>query len=257
MVAKNTSIAIVLAAGKGTRMKSDIPKVLHRVHGVPLVVPILRRLQELDIETYVVCGYKKDMVKQELTALFGASWPYFVDQEEQQGSGHATKRALEHIAKPISSLFVFNADDSFLYSKQFIQKFMEYHANHDNLVTLVTVPGENQPLSLGRLLRDGQGNAAGIWDRDPDVPSGYTHTEVVMGCYGINALWFKNLILEKSPISGEYPLTGNIIRAAIQEKKLGVLRLPSAGIWHSVNTQDDLAALEKKTPAVKTRWGCS
>ena len=83
-----TPVAIVLAAGKGTRMKSDLPKVLFPVCGRPMVEYVLEALAEVGVKkVVVVVGYRADKVREEL-----AKWPglEFVEQSPQLGTGHAS-----------------------------------------------------------------------------------------------------------------------------------------------------------------------
>ena len=97
MINKPLSICI-LAAGKGTRMNSDIPKVLHNINGVPLIHFVIKKARSLKPEKLIlIVGYKKDLVKEVVRE------PYveFVDQDEQKGTAHAIKQC-------INTLYRFN-----------------------------------------------------------------------------------------------------------------------------------------------------
>ena len=82
--------ALILAAGKGTRMKSDLPKVIHKVNGIPMVKKILNELEKLETEENIlILGHKKEEVLKELGDV------KYVVQEEQLGTGHAIMQAYE------------------------------------------------------------------------------------------------------------------------------------------------------------------
>ena len=83
--------AIILGAGKGTRMHSDLPKVLHEVCGVPMVGLIIKNLKKIDVQNVVtIVGYGKDLVEEKLKGECE-----FAVQEPQLGTGHAVKHAKE------------------------------------------------------------------------------------------------------------------------------------------------------------------
>lgn len=92
--------AIVLAAGKGTRMKSPLPKVLYPVLGRPMIHWVLDALEKIGIQrTILVVGYEADAVKNELAARSGLE---FALQEQQLGTGHAVQMAAHFSQRPIS-----------------------------------------------------------------------------------------------------------------------------------------------------------
>ncbi len=82
--------AVVLAAGQGTRMKSQWPKVLHKVCGVPMAEQVIRTVKRQDLKNVVVTGFKEELVRERLAG----ENIYFVHQEEQLGTAHAVMQAV-------------------------------------------------------------------------------------------------------------------------------------------------------------------
>jgi len=155
-----TMVAIaILAAGRGTRMKSDLPKVLHELAGRSLVERVLQSCQEIQISRrIVIVGYRGELVKE---ALMGGkeirdnpqSPPLeFVEQTEQLGTGHAIQQLLPHLEGFQGDLLVLNGDVPLLRSET-IKQLMEIHKHHQNSATLLTANLPN-PQGYGRVFTD-------------------------------------------------------------------------------------------------------
>jgi bifunctional UDP-N-acetylglucosamine pyrophosphorylase/glucosamine-1-phosphate N-acetyltransferase len=101
----------VLAAGKGTRMKSDLPKVLHRLGGKSLVEWVLSSAADLEpVRRFAIVGYCSELVRQALENLPGTPAIEFVEQAEQLGTGHAAQQLLPHLEGFQGDLLVLNGD---------------------------------------------------------------------------------------------------------------------------------------------------
>jgi bifunctional UDP-N-acetylglucosamine pyrophosphorylase / glucosamine-1-phosphate N-acetyltransferase len=136
--------AIVLAAGKGTRFRSDLAKVLHRAAGRSLVGHVLEALRPLDLgQVIVVVGHQRDAVAAEVASL-GLAGTTTVVQEDQRGTGHAVQVALPALADDIRRVLVLPGD-----------------------TPLLTAP------TLDRLLAAGEGRAAAMLTAVLDDPTGY------------------------------------------------------------------------------------
>ncbi|ASC72122.1 bifunctional N-acetylglucosamine-1-phosphate uridyltransferase glucosamine-1-phosphate acetyltransferase [Halomicronema hongdechloris C2206] len=125
----------ILAAGKGTRMKSNLPKVLHLVGGQSMVERVLGSLSEIDPDPrLIVVGYGREHVKATLASLPGLT---FVDQLEQLGTGHAVQQVMPYLGDYAGDLLVLNGDVPLLRPSS-LKKLVDLHQHHGNAATLLT-----------------------------------------------------------------------------------------------------------------------
>ncbi len=153
----------ILAAGRGTRMKSDLPKVLHTLAGRSLVERVLDSCSLLDLDRQIVIiGYQGEMVKQALSHRQGIE---FVEQTQQLGTGHAVQQVMSSLQKYRGDLLVLNGDAPLL-RPETLQKLVETHQIKQNAATLLTANLPN-PQGYGRVFCNG-GNLVShiIEDRD-------------------------------------------------------------------------------------------
>jgi bifunctional UDP-N-acetylglucosamine pyrophosphorylase / glucosamine-1-phosphate N-acetyltransferase len=142
----------ILAAGKGTRMKSDLPKVLHLLGGRTLVEQVLLGCVDLQPERQLaIVGYQGDRVR---TAL--AKWPNieFVEQTQQLGTGHAVQQLLPHLQDFTGDLLVLNGDVPLLRPST-LQNLLKTHQLHKNAATILTAQIPD-PKGYGRVFCDDQ-----------------------------------------------------------------------------------------------------
>ena len=152
--------AIVLAAGKSIRMKSDLPKVLHETCGRPMLSYVLNacRLTGVD-RLIVVVGYGKDKVIDRFAAEADVTW---VDQTQQKGTGHAVlccRNELEGLAEDGSVLVI--AGDMPLIRRETLANLVQSRSRSGHAVTIATTVLDD-PTGYGRIVRDEQGNLAAI-----------------------------------------------------------------------------------------------
>jgi len=125
--------AVVLAAGKGVRMKSDLPKVLHEIDGKPLICHVADKLKNFDIEkVIIIVGYKKELV---IEAMDGYDVE-FVVQEKQLGTGHAVMMAEETLKDFSGDVMVLLGGRPFLNQKT-IQNLMTEHVSRSAVATVL------------------------------------------------------------------------------------------------------------------------
>ncbi len=140
--------AVVLAAGKGKRMKSDLPKVLHTINGRPMISIVLDRLAELSIDkTVVVIGYKGEMVEQTLSDREVE----FVWQREQLGTGHAVMMAREKLADFDGTTLIALGDMPFVTTESY-QRLFETHLRTGAAATCLSALLDD-PAGYGRIVR--------------------------------------------------------------------------------------------------------
>ncbi|MBE6062568.1 MAG: bifunctional UDP-N-acetylglucosamine diphosphorylase/glucosamine-1-phosphate N-acetyltransferase GlmU [Clostridium butyricum] len=142
--------ALVLAAGQGKRIKSDLPKVLHKVCGKEMVKHVIDSIRKSGIEDVnVIVGKGAELVK-ERTSDRNVSYSL---QEEQLGTGHAVKCAEEFLKGKKGVVAVFTGDTP-LIKQSTIEKLLEEHINNKNASTILTAMVED-PTGYGRIVRDG------------------------------------------------------------------------------------------------------
>lgn len=151
--------AIILAAGKSTRMKSDLPKVLHEVCGLPMLSYAVRacRLAGVD-RLLIVVGYAREKVMQAFEG--DASDITWVHQAEQKGTGHAVLCCREFLDESISSVLVI-AGDMPLIRREALSELLATRERTGDAVTIATTILED-PTGYGRIIRDAEGNLESI-----------------------------------------------------------------------------------------------
>src|SRR5690349_20570431 len=201
--------AVLLAAGHGTRMKSDLPKVLHNVVGKPMVFYGLEAARQASTETPVlVVGYRADAVK----AVVGAASQYVV-QEKQLGTGHAVMQA-EALLKAKTDYVIVTYADMPLLRAETLKQLVEAQKANQGPVTILTVVAQD-PRGFGRIVRKTDGAVEAIVEEAAATPEQLKINELNVGAYCFSADWLWNA-LQDIPLSkkGEYYLTDTIEVAA-------------------------------------------
>ncbi|NJP08180.1 MAG: bifunctional UDP-N-acetylglucosamine diphosphorylase/glucosamine-1-phosphate N-acetyltransferase GlmU [Leptolyngbyaceae cyanobacterium RU_5_1] len=147
----------ILAAGRGTRMKSDLPKVLHRLGGRSLVEWILTNVQDIHpIRQLVIVGYRSNLVTDALTNLqdLDQALPQleFVEQPEQLGTGHAVQQLIPYLQGFDGDLLVLNGDVPLL-RPQTLKQMLQVHQERQNAATILAAQMPD-PSGLGRVFCD-------------------------------------------------------------------------------------------------------
>ncbi|MCH8046612.1 MAG: NTP transferase domain-containing protein [Planctomycetes bacterium] len=237
-------IAVVLAAGKGTRMESDRPKVLIEVGGRPMIHYVLDALAAGGIERFiVVVGYQADDVKRELSDRPGVR---FALQEEQLGTGHAVMMAREQLAGHDGVVMVVAGDSPMLQSDSVRALLSAFE--RDRPACLLGTAHKDDPTGLGRVVRDDDGNFVGIVEEKDATDEQREITEVNMSTYLFNAvdlLWALDQ-LRNDNVQGEYYITdgpGMLKAAGKNVQALDVLR-PCEAL--SINNLAELAVVEEE-----------
>jgi bifunctional UDP-N-acetylglucosamine pyrophosphorylase/glucosamine-1-phosphate N-acetyltransferase/UDP-N-acetylglucosamine pyrophosphorylase len=176
----NEPCAVVLAAGKGTRMKSDLPKVLCRVLDRPMIHFVLDALRDAGIRRQiVVVGHQADAVEAELS---GRNEPIeFVLQSQQLGTGHAVQMCRPLLQQQTGPTIVV-AGDSPLIQPSSLRKLLDHFQAKQPALLLGTLEKDN-PAGLGRIVRDDRGAFVGIVEHKDATPSQLAIREVNMSTY--------------------------------------------------------------------------
>jgi bifunctional UDP-N-acetylglucosamine pyrophosphorylase/glucosamine-1-phosphate N-acetyltransferase len=185
MKAKDTAI-ILLAAGKGTRMRSELAKVLHRAGGLALVEHVVRACQPLKpVQLLVVVGHQAEEVSAVVTT-FGAQT---VLQKPQRGTGHAMQVARRALRKSAKYALVVPGDAPLLRT-QTLAALLDTHCRGEAAATILTAE-LNDPTDYGRVLRDSEGRVEAIVEEKSATPEQRAIREVNSSiyCFTLAKLW--------------------------------------------------------------------
>ena len=214
--------AVILAAGKGTRMKSDKAKVLHQACGKPIAFFPLRAALSLDCSpAVVVVGHQAEAVEKELKELFTGAPVKFALQKEQLGTGHAVlsaESALREAGFTKGSVLVLAADTPLIQAET-LQRLVEAKAKSGATLALLTTRHAD-PKGYGRILRDEQGQVAGIVEEKDASPEQRKINEVNASFYLCDAEFLFQALrgVGKSNSQGEFYLTDIVAQAAAQAR---------------------------------------
>lgn len=238
---------LILAAGKGTRMKSDLPKVIHKVNGIPMVKKIMDVLKEIGVENNIlILGHKKELVLAEVGEV------EYVVQEEQLGTGHAIIMAKDKLKDYDGDVMVLCGDTPLLTS-QTLQQLYNQHKTSNSVTTILTSIYEN-PFGYGRIVKDGE-KVLGIVEEKEANEEIKRIKEVNAGVYCFNS---KELFLALDKIDnnndkGEYYLTDVIGIQVKESKKVESFILEDNIEILGVNSKVELAQAEEVLRERKNR----
>ncbi|KGR72122.1 bifunctional UDP-N-acetylglucosamine diphosphorylase/glucosamine-1-phosphate N-acetyltransferase GlmU [Streptococcus phocae subsp. salmonis] len=236
-----TNYAIILAAGKGTRMKSDLPKVLHSVSGLTMLEHVFRSVSALKPEKKVtVIGHKAELVREVL-----ADQSAFVLQTEQLGTGHAVMMAEEELASLDGHTLVI-AGDTPLITGESLKNLVDFHINHKNVATILTAAAQD-PFGYGRIIRNADGEVTKIVEQKDANDFEQQVKEINTGTYVFdNKRLFEALKnINTDNAQGEYYLTDVIAIFREQKEKVGAYTLRDFNESLGVNDRVALATAEE------------
>lgn len=235
-------IAIVLAAGKGTRMKSDLPKVLCQANGRPLVEYVIDSLRVAGVEKIVVVvGYKADEVQRQLAHYDNIE---FATQSQQLGTGHAVMMCKENINDHDGAVVVVAGDSPMLQSSSIKSLLDDYAASRPGCI-LGTLIHDN-PTGLGRIVRDTDGKFTGIVEEKDATDQQRKINEVNMSTYVFDGQKLLTALdrLTDNNAQGEYYITDvpSVLMADDEDVRALPVLKPIEAL--SVNTVEHLADVE-------------
>jgi len=239
-----SATAIILAAGKGTRMKSDLPKVLHEVCGRPMLAYVLEACRRAGCERLiVVVGHRAELVRRTFADRDGdIAW---VEQTPQLGTGHAVMVCVEHLGELFGPVLVV-AGDGPLISARTLRRLLRTHLDTQADCTLATCIMPD-PGAYGRICRDENGELEGIieyLDADADQRR-INEVNVSLYCFDAEALRDVVVKLDNNNAKGEYYLTDalHLLRRAGAELA-AVPAVPPDEVM-SINTLEELGEVER------------
>ena len=231
--------ALILAAGQGKRIKSDIPKVLHKVCGKEMINHVIDTLRKADIENInVIVGKGAELVKAN-TSTRDVSYSV---QEEQLGTGHAVKCAIDFLKDKKGTVAVF-CGDAPLIKEETIKKLFDEHIKNGNSITLVSSVLDDAT-GYGRIIRNGDEVLKIVEHKDCNEEE-LKVTEMNAGVYCFD---IENLITSLEKLSndnaqGEYYLTDVVGIQKAESKKVGAVVVDYEETI-GVNSRKQLAEVE-------------
>lgn len=199
--------AVILAAGKGTRMKSELPKVIHEALGKPMVKYSIEAAMEAGAEINDVClvvGHKADMVKE----VVGDQVTYVL-QEEQLGTGHAVRCASDFIGE--EGLTMILCGDTPLITGETLKALVDTHIEEKNAITVLTAKVDD-PTGYGRIIKDNWGKFVKIVEQKDATLEEQRVDEINSGMYIFDSAILSKALakITNDNAQGEYYLTDTI-----------------------------------------------
>ena len=234
--------AVILAAGKGTRMKSELPKVIHKALGKPMVEYSIEAAVEAGADMSDVClvvGHKADMVKD----VVGEGVTYVL-QEEQLGTGHAVKCAKEFIGT--DGLTMVLCGDTPLITGATLKTLVDTHIAENNAITVLTAKVDD-PTGYGRIIKDEDGNFIKIVEQKDASGEEQKVNEINSGMYLFDSGILSQTLdmIDNNNAQGEYYLTDTI--EIVKNKNLGrvaTVVVKDANEIKGVNSKEQLKEAE-------------
>lgn len=237
----NKTGAIILAAGKGSRMKAKkTNKVTYMLGDKPMIMHVVHLLESMRLTPIIiVIGFAKESVK----SLFDNN-VLFAEQNKRLGTAHAALQALKVLPEDVPNVFILNGDDSAFYTKEILNKLLSIHTTNKNAITFLTLDVDN-PFGLGRVVRE-NGEVKAIVEEKDATSQQRKINEINPACYLFNVSFLRKYLskVPKSLVTGEYYLMSLVeIAIANNDKVQGIKggNIP----WRGVNTGDELKEAEE------------
>jgi bifunctional UDP-N-acetylglucosamine pyrophosphorylase/glucosamine-1-phosphate N-acetyltransferase len=238
---KNLSV-VILAAGEGTRMKSETPKVLHALAGKPLVRWVLAAVDGLKPDRiYMIVGHKSDQLRESLKD----TKVVFVEQKQRLGSGHALNQAAKYLKNYKGDILVLCADTP-LISSAALGSLLKVHRKEKNTATVLSAEVE-RPFGYGRIVRLPSGQVEGIVEEKDADPLQKAIKEINSGiyCFQSPALWKALSKVTPDNAKKEYYLTDVLAIFNRQSLKVNASSLVCPDEILGVNSRAELAIAER------------
>ncbi len=233
---------VILAAGQGKRMKSDLPKVLHPLNGRPMVHYVIDAAQEVHSERVIlIIGHKRELVK-EATQNRGVE---FAVQAEQLGTGHAVLQTLPLLKDFSGDILVLSGDVPLLRSRS-LKLLIDLHREKRPLATLLTAEMDD-PSGYGRIVRDESGFVKQIVEEKDASDEIRAIKEINVGIYLFRAkeLFAALPLIKNDNNQGEYYLP-DVLKIYVERgEKIAAIPTPNVEETHGINNLEQLRRAEK------------
>lgn len=248
--------AIILAAGEGSRMKSSLIKVLHKINGKPMLQYVLDSTEKSGFDKrYLIVGNNKDKV---IEAFSSDKSIKFIEQKmgpgEPYGTGYAASLAKDYITDDDNVLVAFG--DTPLVNEEVLKNFLDFHRDNNNNLTILSAVLENCE-GYGRIIRDKDNKLIKIVEQKDANEEELKIREVNSGIYCFKGRDFLDSInnLKNDNVKKEYYLTDSVVYLLSKDKKVEAYISEDQNIALGVNNQVDLAKIEKIVrDRIITKW---
>lgn len=242
-----------MAAGKGTRLKSKHPKVLHEIGGRPILAHVIATAQKVvpPQDIFVIIGHEAERVR-EAVASTGVN---FVHQPDQRGTGHALMVARETLSGKKYDQIIVLSGDAPLITAETIQKLSDFHTQQNATMTLLSADLDN-PHGYGRVIRKGTGaEVQAIVEEKAATPKQKKIREINSGFYAFSgpALYEHIDSLSTDNAHGEYYLTDMASVFNRARKKVVAIKTDDAGEVLGSNTRAEMMMLDARLRLAKCR----
>ena len=231
---------MILAAGKGTRMDSDIPKVMHKVNGIPMLVHVINKAKNIGANKIItVIGYKGNLIEKELSNTDID----FVEQKEQLGTGHAVLQCKGILSSFNGNVIILSGDVP-LISNKTLKCLIDNHQKSENAATIITAD-LNNPAGYGRIIRDNKGLLEKIVEHKDATENELDIHEINSGIYAFDcSILFKYLPkIQNNNNQGEYYLPDVLAEIIENKLKVGIEKTKNIPEIQGVNTIEQLNLL--------------
>lgn len=233
---------LILAAGKGTRMKSDLAKVLNEMAGKPLVHHVIKAAKNSGSEKIVlIIGHQADKVK-ESTAEFGV---FYALQEEQLGTGHAVMQAQNFVEEEENDVLVLLGDVP-LITVETLQNLYEVHKSTDASATILTAVLDDST-GYGRIIRNAENSVEKIVEQKDATEEELQVKEINSGIFFFKAKDLSEALgmLTSENAQNEYYLTDTVEIFRKANKVVSAYIVKDINETHGINTVEQLKNVEK------------
>ena len=239
--------AVIMAAGKGTRMNNpSMAKVMFPLGGVPMVDHVVRRALECEAgRVIVIIGHNRESVREYLSASFDGSVE-FAEQVEQLGTGHAVMQAVPFLRGYDGDLLVLSGDVPLL-SAATIGELRDHHRRGGAVATVLTVIAAD-PTGYGRIIRNGDGSVAKIVEHKDATEEERAVDEINSGIYIFRSPDLLEALshLRNDNVQQEYYLTDVFGWFRAQGRPVAAYISPDFGEVQGINTVEQLAEAEEE-----------
>ena len=237
--------SIILAAGKGTRMKSDMPKVLHTIFDKPLVGYVIDAASNTGLvdENYIIVGHQAELVEEYINNNYKNSKCLL--QTPQLGTGHAVSMALPYL-KEFEGEVIILCGDTPLITSETLKEFINFHKEKTSDITVMSAYFDN-PANYGRIIRNQDGSVNSIVEEKDANKEQKAVKEINAGIYCINWGKVKSAFseLKNNNAQGEYYLTDIVKWGNTNNLSVNAYTLSDNEEIYGINSKANLAEASK------------
>ena len=235
--------SVILAAGKGTRMKSNTSKVLHKIFGKPILGYVLDNSKNIVSESFVIVGHHAEEVTEFVEKNYTNAKTIL--QSPQLGTGHAVSMACPYLENFDGQVIILNGDLP-LMTEESIRKFIEYHNSKNSDLTIMSTILDD-PANYGRIIREKDDSLKCIVEAKDATPEEISVKEINVGVYLLNWSKIKPAFsqLTTNNAQGEYYLTDIIGWGKKNNLNVHAYILENSDESYGINSRKDLAYATK------------